>query len=117
MGHSRATCVLSHNLGGVSGRFSRSPKIAFSELDHEMMLPFMSEKETLVLLKVATMKQIPEEMFCYPWPSEPLPVRYSHQASPRQFPLSFSLLLELLIHHPKTFFRPSPNRNLIPWLP
>ena len=41
-------------------------KIAFSELDQEITFPFISEKDTLVLLKVATMKQMPEEMFLLP---------------------------------------------------
>jgi len=42
-------------------------KLHFPELDHEITFPRISENETLVLLNVATIKQIPEDMFLLPF--------------------------------------------------
>ena len=74
----------------------------------------MSEKETLVLLKVATIKQIPEEIFLLPLAF--LTFTCSMFAPSKSSAVSsfFFLLLELLNHYPKTFFRPSPDHLLIP---
>ena len=59
-----ASCVTTWAAYAVD--FLDPRKLHLPELDHEITLPFISEKETFVLLNVATMKQIPVEIFLLP---------------------------------------------------